>query len=152
MAPSISPSAGAFHGIECSSSTILTGCCFVAVGAYPAIGIGASWITTVHADYTKRATAFAVCQVFVQSYSIIGSQVYDRPPRFYKGHGVLLGLNALAAVCTWGLTARVKWEARRAQELAVRNPEQYVSSDGVGREGGEKGHENVALSTFPVVV
>ena len=81
-----------------NKAALIAGCCFVATGAYPAIGIGASWISTIHGGYTKRSTAFGISQLFVQGYSIIGTEVYNEPPRFYKGHGVLLGLYCLALI------------------------------------------------------
>lgn len=77
---------------------LIAGCCFVAAGSYPAIVIGASWLLNNQAGYTKRCAAWAVTQVFIQCYSIISTQIYDEPPRFFKGHGVLLGLNALAVI------------------------------------------------------
>jgi hypothetical protein len=39
-----------------------------------------------------------MCQVFVQCYSILGTKIFDKPPRFFKGHGILLGLLTVAAV------------------------------------------------------
>lgn len=77
---------------------LIAGCCFVAAGSYPAIVIGASWLMNNYAGYTKRCTAWAITQIFIQCYSILSTQVYDQPPRFFKGHGILLGLNALGAV------------------------------------------------------
>lgn len=62
----------------------IAGCFFVAAGAYPAITVGGAWITTIHGGYTKRALAVGIAQVFVQSYSIIGTQIYDQPPRFFR--------------------------------------------------------------------
>ena len=86
-----------------NSTALIAGSCFVVAGAYPAIGIGAAWVTTLHGGYTKRCTAFGVSQVFVQCYSIIGTQVYNTPPRFYKGHGVLLGIYAVTILAVLGL-------------------------------------------------
>ena len=98
---------------------LIAGCCFVATGAYPAIGIGASWISTIHGGYTKRSTAFGISQIFVQGYSIIGTQVYDSPPRFYKGHGVLLGLYCLALLSCVILYIWCKKMNRERDDIAI---------------------------------
>lgn len=78
---------------------LIAGCCFVAAGAYPCITIGASWISYLHGGYTKRSMAFAVSQMFVQGYSIIGTQIYKKPPRYFLGHGVMLGFYLVALIC-----------------------------------------------------
>lgn len=72
---------------------LVVGCCFVSCGSYPALVIASSWQMSTHAGFSKRATAWAMSQVFIQTYSIIATQIYTTPPRFFKGHGVLLGLN-----------------------------------------------------------
>ena len=97
---------------------LIAGCCFITTGAYPAIGIGASWITSMHGGYSKRSTAFGVCQIFIQGYSIIGTQVYKKPPRFYTGHGVLLGLTILALICTLVLYFWLKKQNRERDAAA----------------------------------
>ncbi|OKL55471.1 hypothetical protein UA08_09207 [Talaromyces atroroseus] len=77
---------------------LIAGCCFVSAGAYPAVILSSAWVLISNAGYTKRATAWAIAQIFIQCYSIISTQVYTDPPRFFKGHGTLLGLNALGVV------------------------------------------------------
>lgn len=105
----------------------LTGCCFVAAGSYPALIVAISWQMSSHAGYTKRSTAWAISQVFIQCYSIISTQIYDNPPRYFKGHGTLLGLNAVgvvAAVINYWLMKREN--ARRdlvAQEFEANGME-----------------------------
>jgi hypothetical protein len=74
--------------------------CFVTSGLYPAIMICASWITINHGGFSKRATAFAFAQIIGQCLSIIGTQVYRKPPRFLAGHGTLLAFFSLAALAT----------------------------------------------------
>ncbi|KAF2173687.1 hypothetical protein M409DRAFT_61982 [Zasmidium cellare ATCC 36951] len=76
----------------------LFACCLVAIGSYPGVVLGASFLLLNQAGYTKRATAWAVTQIFIQCYSIIATQVYTSPPRYLKGHGVLVGLNFVAVV------------------------------------------------------
>ena len=113
-----------------NKAVLLVGCCFVAAGAYPAVTCSTYWILINHAGYTKRATAWAVAQIFIQCYSIISTQVYTDPPRFFKGHGTLLGLNALGVVGTLIVMRLMSQENKRRAaveaEFAARgtvNPE-----------------------------
>ena len=64
----------------------------VTAGVYPGVVIVSGWIPSSNAGYTKRATAMWVTQIFCQAFSVMTSKIYDKPPRFFKGHGVLLGL------------------------------------------------------------
>lgn len=76
---------------------LVAGACFVLAGAYPGLVVCVAWNMTLHGGFTKRATAIWATQVFVQCESIIATQVYNNPPRFFKGHGVALGFYTLAA-------------------------------------------------------
>jgi hypothetical protein len=78
----------------------LAACCFVAAGAYPGVSIGAAWMMNMQGGYTKRATANWIAQMFIQCWSILGTEVYTKPPRFFKGHGVLLGIYFVGFVST----------------------------------------------------
>lgn len=80
---------------------LMAGTCFVTAGAYPGLIVSTSFNLPIHAGYTKRATFVWVVQVVIQAFSIIASQVYRNPPRFYLGHGFALGVYLLAIVCTY---------------------------------------------------
>lgn len=111
----------------------IAGCCFVAAGAYPSITIGGAWITTIHGGYTKRAIAGGMAQVFVQSYSIIGTQIYDQPPRFFKGHGILLGFYMISLAGTTILYFWLKREnARKEDEAEMRRTGQAPELVNIG--------------------
>lgn len=99
-------------------AALLVGCCFVAAGSYPALVIAVSWIMNSHAGYTKRSTAWAVGQVFIQCYSIISTQVYTDAPRYFKGHGVLLGLNAVGIVAAVLMMLMMKRENAKRDKVA----------------------------------
>lgn len=103
---------------------LLVGCSLIAAGCYPAIVVCATWLLSNHAGYTKRCTAWAVAQVFTQCYSIIATQIYDKPPRFFKGHGVLLGFNVLgvtsAAICYFMMKRENTKRDQAARELSAR--------------------------------
>ncbi|KAJ5081504.1 major facilitator superfamily domain-containing protein [Penicillium alfredii] len=113
-----------------NSVVLMAGCCFVSAGAFPAAVLGSAWVMISHAGFTKQAAAWAISQIFIQCYSIISTQVYTDPPRFFKGHGTLLGLNALGTVAVLITMWLFKRENRRrdavATEFAARgetNPE-----------------------------
>jgi hypothetical protein len=93
-----------------SKAARIAGTCFVSAGSYSGVILAATWVMSSHADYTKRSTAWALCQLFLQCFSILGTKIYDVPPRFFKGHGILLGLQTLAAACV----ALKWWIMRRA--------------------------------------
>ena len=94
---------------------------------------------STHGDYTKRSTAWAMCQLFLQCYSILGTKIYDKAPRFFKGHGILLGLQTLAVVCVavkWWLmkVANVKKDALKRDMDASGGPISYTE-EGEFNEG-----------------
>ncbi|CAM1507619.1 Fc.00g072600.m01.CDS01 [Cosmosporella sp. VM-42] len=88
---------------------LLLGACLITTAVYPGIVICSAWIPSSNAGYTKRATATFMAQVFIQCFSIMSTQIYTTPPRFMKGHGVLLGLMVLCFV----LIIVVAWMMRR---------------------------------------
>ncbi|KIW19928.1 hypothetical protein PV08_00503 [Exophiala spinifera] len=113
-------------------SVLLAGCCFVAAGSYPALIIAASWQLSSHAGYTKRSTAWATSQVFIQCYSIISTQIYTEPPRYFKGHGTLLGLNAVgvgAVLLNYWLMSRENARRDKRAEEYARNSEEVPDSE-----------------------
>lgn len=103
---------------------LIAGACFVAAGAYPGVAISVAWILAFHGGYTKRATAGWFTQIFIQSCSIIASQIYRTPPRYFLGHGVALGIYSLASLSTVILmvilTRANEAKAKRAAEYAAR--------------------------------
>ena len=74
--------------------------------------------------YTKRAATWPVCETVGQVLAIMGTRIYDTPPRFIKGHSVVLAFNFLAILCTLGaffyMRAQNKKRDRIEQELAQR--------------------------------
>lgn len=106
--------------ITTSKAARIAGTCLVSAGSYSGVILAATWVMSTHGDYTKRSTAWAMCQLFLQCYSILGTKIYDEPPRFFKGHGILLGLQTLAAGCVvakWWMMQRanIKKDAVRRE-------------------------------------
>lgn len=102
---------------------LVAGACFVAAGAYPSLVVSIAWMLTFHGGYTKRATASWINQVFIQGYSIMATQVYRNPPRYFLGHGIALGvytIGILSAIASWWICSRAnKAKDRRQAELAA---------------------------------
>lgn len=75
------------------------GACLVITGAYSSVVIGASFILTLHGGYTKRSLAVWLMQIVINVYSIVATQAYRSPPRYFLGHGLALGLYVLGFSC-----------------------------------------------------
>lgn len=119
-------------------NVLIVGCCLVAAGSYPAIALSISWLLVNHAGYTKRSTAWAVAQIFIQCYSIISTQVYIHPPRFITGHAVLLALNALGLVA-----AILKYYIMKRENVRRDRQAQQVMEQAPESKEGEKGLEQL---------
>ena len=102
----------------------IVGACLISAAVYPGIVIGAAWIPSSNAGYTKRATASWMAQIVIQTFSIMCTQIYKKPPRYFSGHGTLLGLFVLTfflILSTWGL---MKHSNKKKDEAAKRWDEQ----------------------------
>jgi MFS family permease len=119
-------------------AVLLAGCCLVAIGSYPGVVLGASYIILNQAGYTKRSTAWAMAQVFMQCYSIISTQVYIHPPRYFLGHGVLIGLNAVGVAALLVVYRIMARENKRSDELAAQ-----CAAEGSALPGAEKSLEEL---------
>ncbi|KAJ9603715.1 hypothetical protein H2200_011901 [Cladophialophora chaetospira] len=75
-----------------SVASKIVAACIATSGLYPSIILLNSWLLANSAGYTKRATVWAMAEVFGPAFSILSSHVYDTPPRFVKGHSIALGL------------------------------------------------------------
>lgn len=115
---------------------LVAGACFVAGGAYPGLVIGIAFTIPTQGGYTKRATAVWITQVFVQLFSIMASQVYRSPPRFFLGHGVALGVYVLAILATVTLLGILS-RANKAKELRRRGFEERGEVDSLAQKSIE---------------
>ena len=93
-----------------NATALMAGACFVACGVFPDLVLAISGLTTTHGGYTKQALAFAVSQFFVQGTGIMCTQIYKFPPRFFLGHGILLGVHVISLVSCGILYRIVKKE------------------------------------------
>lgn len=108
----------------------MIGACLVITGAYSSVVISVSFILTLHGGYTKRSLAVWLMQIVINVYSIIATQAYRKPPRFYLGHGLALGLYTLGFACgvaIWIICERENFrKAKRREDFAARGE---VNSD-----------------------
>ena len=81
-----------------SNAARIVATCLIVSGIYPAIILVFSWANINSCGYTKRATAWAVAGIVAQCFSIAGAQVYTDPPRYIKGHAVILAFLAWSLI------------------------------------------------------
>lgn len=112
----------------------IVGACLICAAAYPAIVICSAWIPSSHAGYTKRASAVWIAQILIQSFSIMATQIYTNAPRFFAGHGTLLGLMLLTFASILTLRFLMQRSNRQKDKLAAewdergeRNPDEDKS-------------------------
>ena len=91
----------------------------VTAGVYPGVAIISGWIPSSNAGYTKRATATWITQIWCQAFSVLASKIYNKPPRFFKGHGVLLGFLVLTFVFIIILSYLMKRHNKKKDMLAA---------------------------------
>lgn len=97
----------------------MVGVCFLVLGAYPAAVLQMAWTQITFCGYTKRAMSWGVAMIFGQGFSMLGAQIYTTPPRFFKGHGTLLGLVAMGMAMTVAAQRTMaKLNRKRDLELA----------------------------------
>jgi len=109
--------------VSSSTPVKIFGACLITSGLYPSVILLVSWLGVNTGGFTKRGTTWAVAEVFGQCFSIMGTHIYDRPPRFIKGHAVLLGFILLAifnaSVLIWWMNKEN--QRRDAEEQAYRD-------------------------------
>ncbi|PCH02448.1 Major facilitator superfamily domain, general substrate transporter [Penicillium occitanis (nom. inval.)] len=87
--------------------------CLLVGGAYPASVLQIAWIQVTFCGNTKRATSWGIAMIFGQGLSMSGAQIYKDPPRFFTGHGVLIGYVTMGLVCT--IVARILMKRDNSQ-------------------------------------
>ncbi|KAF2168681.1 hypothetical protein M409DRAFT_36326 [Zasmidium cellare ATCC 36951] len=105
---------------EVSVAAKIVACCIAASGLYPSVILMQAWIVGNMAGYTKRATSWAMAEIFGQCFGVLASHVYTTPPRFIKGHAIVLGLLLYAAVMTVALMWWMMRANKKKQEEILR--------------------------------
>ncbi|OQV00283.1 hypothetical protein CLAIMM_05801 [Cladophialophora immunda] len=78
----------------------MLGACLLVAGTYPSSVLQIAWIQMNSCGNTKRAISWGFAMIVAQGMSMSGAQIYTRPPRYFEGHGILLGFVVLAMTCT----------------------------------------------------
>ncbi|KAL7916837.1 hypothetical protein GGI35DRAFT_434076 [Trichoderma velutinum] len=106
----------------------------VTAAVYPGVAIVSGWIPSSNAGYTKRAAATWITQICCQAFSILASRIYNKPPRLFKGHGVLLGFLVITFILLILMAYLMKRHNQKKDALAAewdargeRNPDESKS-------------------------
>ena len=91
--------------------------CLITSGLYPSVILVSTWVGMNTGGFTKRGTTWALAEISGQSFSILGTHVYTDPPRYIKGHSVVLGFMVLAVLCTVSLVLWMKRENQRKDRI-----------------------------------
>ncbi|KAK5267505.1 hypothetical protein LTR99_006694 [Exophiala xenobiotica] len=97
--------------------------CLLVMGAYPAAVLQMAWIQINFCGNTKRAMSWAVAMIFGQGLSMVGAQIYTTPPRFFKGHGILLAF-VVVAMCSTVAARLTMARANKRRDEELREYEQ----------------------------
>jgi Mg2+/citrate symporter len=120
---------------DVSQAANIAGACLVASGLYPSVILLGAWITINTGGYTKRATNWAMAEIIGQLLSVLGAYIYDKPPRFIKGHCVTLALLSIGMLnCVY-----LMWWMHRA------NSKKDAEVEKCQREGRTHPHTNLSL-------
>jgi hypothetical protein len=94
----------------------------VASGMYPGVILLMTWIAINSGGFTKRAASWSMPEVVGQCFSIMGTHIYDNPPRFVKGHSVILGILVVGIIST----SYIWWWMRRQNMLKDQTAQEYA--------------------------
>lgn len=103
-----------------SAKVRIFGTCLIVSGIYTSIVLLVTWMAINIAGYTKRATIWAGCEIVSQSLSIAGTHIYDDPPRYIRGHAVMLGflgLSILLAVVLMVIFSKANAKKERTEQM-----------------------------------
>ena len=91
--------------------------CLITSGLYPSVILITTWVSVNTAGFTKRGTTWALAEVSGQSFSIMGTHIYDHPPRFIKGHSIVLAFIVLAILSAIGLVLWMNHTNKKRDEI-----------------------------------
>lgn len=99
---------------------LVVGATLINAAVYPCIVICAAWVPSSNAGYTKRASAAGLMQIFIQVFSIMSTQIYTAPPRFFGGHGTVFGMLVVCFILIIVVVFLMKRSNRKKDETAAR--------------------------------
>jgi hypothetical protein len=74
--------------------------CLVTSGLYPSVILQITWLNINTGGFTKRGLTWAAAEMAGQSIAILGTHIYDDPPRYIHGHALNLSFSSFALVTT----------------------------------------------------
>ena len=122
--------------------------CLVISGIYPAIILTFSWANVNSCGYTKRATTWAVASGLAQCFSIISAQVYTDPPRFPKGHGVMLGFLGWSLANTVAVYIWMRWKNEKKDKITQQYLERGEIHPHTGRSLEDEGDAHIEFRYY----
>lgn len=89
------------------------------------------------ADHRCRASTYAIVSMVGQAFSIVATEIYSDPPRYYSGNGFALG-SAVIGFCTCLLLMiklqRANRQKRAAADSDTSNSLRLLSVEELGNE------------------
>ncbi|KIW71768.1 hypothetical protein PV04_00005 [Phialophora macrospora] len=82
-------------GVKSTAAKVVA-TCFITSGMYPAVVLFLTWLAINTGGFTKRATTWAMAEIFGQLFSILGANIYDDGPRYVKGHVTAMSFSILS--------------------------------------------------------
>jgi hypothetical protein len=79
-------------GVKSTAAKVVA-TCFITSGMYPAVVLFLTWLAINTGGFTKRATTWAMAEIFGQLFSIMGANIYDNGPRYVKGHATAMAFS-----------------------------------------------------------
>ncbi|PYH94485.1 retrograde regulation protein 2 [Aspergillus ellipticus CBS 707.79] len=122
----------------------ITAACLITMSCYTNVVLTPVWLVINTLGYTKRSTVWAFSEVWAMCFSIMATRIYTDPPRYIKGHSVVLALNVLALVdvvllAVW-MHAKNRAKERVLRECEVRGEVHPHIRDRVSFEDVQDGH------------
>lgn len=117
--------------------------CLITGGLYPSVILLASWININTAGFTKRGTTWAMAEIFGQCFSIMGTHVYTKPPRFVKGHAIVLGFLLIGLVSTSILIVAMRYLNKRKEAAIQQHLLDGESNPHAGRTFEDEGDSHL---------
>ncbi|CAN8100244.1 unnamed protein product [Discula destructiva] len=125
-----------------------TGCFFLASGVYPNVPQGVAWNGNNIGGSLKRGVGIAMHVAFGNMGGMISAYLYqtkDRP-RYFPGHGTLMGMQFMAAVLSTLMTIYLRRENARRDRM-FKPPHEYTEAE---REAEREMGDNASFFRYTI--
>ncbi|KAJ8103705.1 putative pantothenate transporter [Lipomyces tetrasporus] len=86
--------------VSSSRNLSFGGTFLVGMGSYPSVVLIQSWMNSNVIGFTKRAGSLAFIMIFGQSFALLGAEIFNDAPKYYRGKGLSLGSLVVGALAT----------------------------------------------------